>query len=445
MMPRQFPEEFKEKMHALLGAEAASFFDSLEGIAPVSVRLNPGKPTAQFSDTTSVPWSLNGYYLKERPSFTLDPSFHAGAYYVQEASSMFLEKVFLHLFSDDRPLHVLDLCAAPGGKTTHLLSLLPPGSTLVANEIIPSRNKILQENLIRWGDARVMVTQNKAEDFVKAGCLFDLVLIDAPCSGEGLFRKDPDAVKEWSPAAVLHCAERQSAILQHARSLIRSGGAIIYSTCTYEQSENEQQIENLLKDYSFKLDLPLSAENGIVKTDFGFRFYPNRVNGEGFFISAVRYEGDSDSENFRFKEMRKEKKLMDCLEKYLINAEAFTPWLLGEKLFAIPDETQKLFRQAEQGALYIRQAGIFTGTFKGNDFIPSHDLAMSTNLRQDIPDLEVSKENALSYLRGESVNAASENSGWHLLRFNGLPLGWVKILKDRINNYFPKEYRIRMK
>ncbi|MEM9931827.1 MAG: RsmB/NOP family class I SAM-dependent RNA methyltransferase, partial [Bacteroidota bacterium] len=218
------PTAFTDQMQQQLGADYAAFAESLEGDAPVSIHCHPNKPMQLAFDKAEVPWYDHAFYLAKRPSFTLDPSFHAGAYYVQEASSMLVAAAFRQLFPEDRPLRILDLCAAPGGKTTLLAANLPPNSWLLANEVIRSRHQILRYNVAKWGMANVFTSNHDVEDFVGLAGLFDLVLVDAPCSGEGLFRKDKAAREEWSPEHVQHCAARQGRILRATLDLVAPGG-----------------------------------------------------------------------------------------------------------------------------------------------------------------------------------------------------------------------------
>ncbi len=218
-----YPEAFLSRMQALLNTEYPDFIKSLDTPAPTSIRLNPGKVSDAFVETDNIPWCNEGKYLAERPSFTFDPLFHAGAYYVQEASSMFLEEVWKQVNPENIPVRVLDLCAAPGGKSTHLLSLMSDDSLLVSNELIQARNKVLQQNILKWGNANCIVTQNKPDDFTALPDYFDVILIDAPCSGEGLFRKDKDAITEWSEKNVAMCAFRQKEILTSAMLCLKPG------------------------------------------------------------------------------------------------------------------------------------------------------------------------------------------------------------------------------
>ena len=240
----KLPAEFTDRMRRLLGDEYGDFETALLTESQTSLRLNPAKCNRR-PDYQPVPWCRDAYYLETRPAFTFDPRLHGGAYYVQEASSMFLDYVLRRFV--DTPVRYLDLCAAPGGKSTLALSALPAGSLAVCNEVVRNRTHILAENIIKWGYDNTVVTRNTAADFGKLHHYFDVVLVDAPCSGEGMFRKDAQAVTEWSPAQVGVCAERQREILSDVWDALRPGGLLIYSTCTYNREENEDMIHFLCK------------------------------------------------------------------------------------------------------------------------------------------------------------------------------------------------------
>jgi 16S rRNA C967 or C1407 C5-methylase (RsmB/RsmF family) len=261
----QLPELFVQRMTSRLGGNSQAFFRSLEDPVPVSIRMNTRKPFDGFEGMESVPWCASGFYLKQRHVFTLDPFFHAGCYYVQEASSMFIERAYRNHGDLQRSLRVLDLCAAPGGKSTHLLSLLPEDSLLVSNEPIPSRNAILRDNLSKWGYENVVVTQNEPGDFKRLTGFFDMILVDAPCSGEGLFRKNHEAVREWSESNLSMCSTRQHSILEDVLPSLKPGGLLIYSTCTYNDSENDDICEILVKGGSMD-PLELEPAYGAAKT-----------------------------------------------------------------------------------------------------------------------------------------------------------------------------------
>ena len=437
-------------MRTQLGAEFAAFEETLATESPVSVRLNPDKRAYDAADLAQVPWHPEGFYLPERPVFTLDPVFHAGGYYVQEASSMILHEVLSQLVPAQRPLRVLDLCAAPGGKSTLLASWMPAGSLLLANEVIRSRVNPLQENLDRWGNSHTFTSGYDPEGFAKLGGFFDVVLVDAPCSGEGLFRKDPEAVREWSPEHVQLCAARQRRILAAAVKLVAPGGTLLYSTCTYNETENDQNAAWLVEQQKLEyLEVNLPADWGIVTRNPGYQCYPHRLRGEGFYFAAFR---QTHGLPFRGKTGRYMSKLSDLKKR---EEAVLADWVQeADNLFFLqrPDGTVlfgpnelwndlMLLDAALPQGVWLREAG----EFKGKDFIPAHSLAVSTAVAAKLPAVALDREIALRFLKKENIELPGDApKGWLLARYEGLNLGWMKNLGNRVNNYLPKDWRIRM-
>lgn len=438
-----FPPSFLERAKNFAGDEYERFVQSLAEPAPVSIRMNPNKRQDLFSGEERIPWSKEGKYLKERPSFTLDPFFHAGCYYVQDASSQFLEQPFLQAKKLlNAPIRVLDLCAAPGGKSTHLLSLLDPGDVLISNEVIPTRNSILKENVTKWGCSYVIITQNDPAAFEQLKGFFDVVVVDAPCSGEGLFRKDPAAIQEWSVENVNRCSIRQKNILSSAIETLAPGGFLIYSTCTFEEEENDLQIDYLIQTFGMK---KVSIENlnpDIVSSKNGLSFYPHRIRGEGFYISLVQKENGS------FYRLKNEKPGSDkfnyrkFIDEYLLTPNDFLPVYKEGRLYAISAKHFQTFRILSE-KFYLRLAGISMGEIKGNDFIPSEALALSVFLNPDIPHMNLSEPQIIDYLKGGTPEIPDASKGWNVVRFQNHSLGWIKNLGNRMNNYYPKEWRIK--
>ena len=451
----------------LLGeAEAGHLFDALQTPSPVSVRLNPGKPCAEVPAGDPVPWCPSGFYLKQRPVFTLDPLLHAGAYYVQEASSMFLDRV-LRQYVGETPVRMLDLCAAPGGKSTLACASLPVGSLLVANEVMRNRVQILSENLTKWGYPDVVVTHNDPADFTPLGPVFDLVLVDAPCSGEGMFRKDPVAVKEWSVENVELCARRQRRILADIWPCLRPGGLLVYSTCTYNIKEDEEQVRWMCDEWGAEplsvADVPASwgiTGNLLEDEDFPvYRFLPHRTKGEGFFLALLRKPGEeAEASPVRRDRFRKEKSrqarpsaalpreaVSRALSWLVGGEEAFESVPAGTMLAAVP-RAHADFCQMLRASLRVMQVGVVLGEVKGRDLVPAHALAMSTAMSPDaFPRVELSHEEAIAYLRREAiVLPAGVPRGFVLLTRQSLPLGFVKNVGNRANNLYPAEWRIRM-
>ncbi len=437
----QLPEAFILRINEYLSDEAAAFIDSLNTAAPTSIRINPEKETEISSDQL-VPWCDTGYYLTERPVFTLDPLFQAGCYYVQEAASMFLGFALKQTIDINETITALDLCAAPGGKSTHLLTSISKNSTLISNEIIPNRNKTLRDNLTKWGFANSIVTQNDASQFAASGFLFDVIVVDAPCSGEGLFRKDPTATNEWSVENVKLCSARQSNILNDIKECLIQNGLLFYSTCTYEPAENDQQIERLLASGEFELIRLNNIPEGITNTQYGYQFYPHKTKGEGFYLSVLRKTANTNSKT---KEKRKESKtnVDPHLNTFLKKSENFSSINFKGFILAIPHHTLSVFHQINH-KIHIKSAGLTLGTPKGKDFIPAHELALSIDLNNNITRIELSREDALIYMKCDAIKLLNDYKGWAVVTYQNKALGWIKLVPGRVNNYFPKDLRIKM-
>jgi 16S rRNA C967 or C1407 C5-methylase (RsmB/RsmF family)/NOL1/NOP2/fmu family ribosome biogenesis protein len=445
-----FPPQFIEHLRQAPGFDEVAFRAAHQQPAPVSLRLNPAKATTLFSQAPAVAWCASGRYLAERPSFTTDPFFQAGAYYVQEASSMFLEKAYRQIFRHQAPARTLDLCAAPGGKSTLLASLLPEESVLVANEVIKLRANVLADNLSKWGQVNSFVSNNDPRDFQRLPHFFDLLVVDAPCSGSGLFRKDPEAMTEWSLEAVSLCAKRQQRILADAWDTLRPGGTLIYATCSYSTAENEDFLDWLGDNFEVDTIEIEDVPAGIVAFKsprhqaWGYRFYPDKVTGEGFFLAAVRKTESQffpEPKPFRYKEGKFFKNEKKQLSEFVESLEAYLWTQKGDDLFLLHRTHYSVFEFLQKN-LYLRKAGIRLGQMAANGLIPDHELALSTVLRADVPSLELDLNQSLAYLRREALEVATPLRGWAVARYEGMALGWCKILPNRINNYFPKTQRI---
>jgi len=452
------PAEFKSNIQKLLGKEEGEeLFEAIEEQAPrTSIRLNPHKITSASFSGEKIPWSQNGYFLSERPSFTLDPTFHSGAYYVQESSSIFIEHI---LQTTDAPKGLyLDLCAAPGGKSTLLSSYLGHEGLLISNEVIKARASILKENIIKWGLGNTVVTNNDPAHFEVLEGAFDLVLIDAPCSGEGMFRKDPQARNEWSIDNVQICAARQERILDHAGALIRAGGYLIYSTCTFNRQENEDNLRFLTNEFSYEpVRIPLQEDWGIVESEeiiedrtfYGYRFYPHKVAGEGFFITVLKrpessfFQNPKKTKDFKHPYVQRANDTLVIREVTGIGEEWFL-YTLQDSYFALQSEYRESFEWIVP-YLNIRYFGIELGKLNKGQLIPSHEYALSTLSKSLFQTYALTKVEALSYLRKEEMVLDMEEEGWVMVTYEGLPLGWIKNIGNRINNYYPKDWRIRMK
>lgn len=446
------PPDFQQQMRAMLGPEYPAFESALQDAPPVSIRFNPRKTPLNLPPFVAgrIPWHPEGFYLSERPVFTLDPLLHAGAYYVQEASSMFLHEAIRQTVDLSKPLKVLDLCAAPGGKSTLLSAMLGPGSLLVANEVIQSRVGGLRENLERWGAPNVAITSADSEVFGALEGWFDLIVTDAPCSGEGLFRKDADAQKEWSAAQVEVCAARQRRILAAAAEALAPGGVLVYSTCTYNHLENDGNVDWLAAEFGLEpLALRVPEEWGILATKRGYQFFPHRVRGEGFFLTVLRKNtGETPRRHIpsgfiSLKPLPKNQ--VPDMQRWLADSASFrffqTP---GGDVLALPAALENDFLILDK-LLKNKWFGVNAGEFKGRDFAPSHALALSTALSPDLPRVVLSREQALLFLKKETFDLPADTpKGWALAAYEGLPLGWMKVLPNRMNNYLPAERRIRM-
>lgn len=463
------PVAFVDYTRKLLGDEAFDkLVSALNETPPVSIRFNPKKQIDTAVEKTPVPWSTEGYYLNERLTFTFDPLFHAGCYYVQEASSMFVEQVLRH-YVNEGPVKMLDLCAAPGGKSTHARSVLPEGSLLVANEVMRNRVHILAENLIKWGYPDVVVTNNDPADFSNLTSFFDVILTDVPCSGEGMFRKDPVAIDEWSVNNVETCWQRQRRIITDIWSALKPGGILIYSTCTYNTLENEENVRWICESFDAEvLPLHIPVEWNIygdllANADFPvYRFLPSNTRGEGFFLAAIRKGGEEDSSTIAYGKTSKNKKLKkeskskgkqavanykDLLTKasgWLNNTDKYTISVDGNAINAMPAHYTNEIEQLKS-SLRVVNSGISIAEIKGNDLLPDHALAMSCECNKAAFEMaEVSYEQAIAYLRKETINLAETTPrGIVLLTYRNMPIGFVKNIGNRANNLYPQEWRIR--
>lgn len=447
---RPLPERFEIAIREQLGSAFPDFLSSLQEQSPVSIRLHPLKHKGG-TRKQPVPWSKFGEYLETRPRFTLDPFFHGGRYYVQEASSMFLEQAFLQTVDASLPLNVLDLCGAPGGKSTHLLSLLNRSSLLVSNETIRARAAILSENIQKWGYPNAIVTNNDPGDFKRLPGFFDVMIVDAPCSGEGLFRKDPEAMEEWSPDNVLLCASRQKRILSDAWNTLKKDGILIYSTCTYNQLEDEENLRWLKENHKVEfIGISTDPSWGITTVRendmIAYRFYPHRTRGEGFFLAVMRKKESTQPVLIKNKTglVVPAKKIQERLHHWIQNADAVKYFQFQDLLFYCPESKSREFEFLLQH-LKIMYAGTNLARLKHDKLIPEHALALSVDLNKaNFPSVEVSEEDALKYLRKDAIHLEGKTPGFTLLTYNELPIGWVNILSNRVNNMYPSEWRIRM-
>lgn len=446
----QFPDNFLDSLNDEPGFNRPDFINAHQNIgAPTSIRANPFKKYAP-KNGSPVPWCAEGYYLDERPSFTFDPLFHAGSYYVQEASSMFIAHILKHI-KPAEPVKILDLCAAPGGKSTLINSAMTADDLLVANEIIKTRVPVLADNLSRWGTANTIVTNNDPKDFNRLTGFFDIILVDAPCSGSGMFRKDPAAMNEWSEANVNLCHQRQERILADIYPALNEDGYLIYSTCSYSHQENEDILDWLCTEFELEtIRIPIDIAWGIVETRsaekkaWGYRFYPGKVKGEGLFAACLKKK-ESSGNLLSFKNNRNQK--VDNTEFELVKAYINGP--LAYYFFKVNDDWLAINNQHKESLnllqhhLYIKKSGVRIGKLAGRDLIPDHELALSNIINKDaVLQTELSYDEAILYLRRENLTLNTADKGWSLMNFKGEALGWAKLLPNRLNNYYPKELRI---
>ena len=452
-LPEEFPTSTRE---SLGGQRWPRFAEAMDEEPPGSVRLNPMKFR---SDSMALPaeedepveWCREGRYLKERPMFTLDPLLHAGAYYVQEAASMYITQVIRDHAPADRPLMVLDLCAAPGGKSTAMRSVLPEGSLLMTNEPMRPRANILMENIQKFGHPDVIVTNNYAIDYQRSRLQFDVILADVPCSGEGMFRKDEGAIREWSVANVKKCAALQREIITDIMPCLRDGGLLVYSTCTYNRQEDEENVDFICSEWQME---KLSERH----------FIPGETRSEGLYMAALRQTGSDASQQTTISMLdssatKKDKKLKRrgkaSAEQSVKGAKEMSGWIKGNEDFSITTLGQRFVAVRKQWRnvydtalekLRVMHAGIELGEPKGKDIIPSEGLALSTAFNPEaFATAELDRDTAIAYLRREPIQLPPDTPrGFVAVGYQGLNLGFVKNLGNRTNNLFPQEWRIRM-
>lgn len=448
----KLPKEFVEEIESY-GAECLSgLTDALASTEPeVSVRVNEAKGAKVPEDAERVAWCETGFYLSERPQFTFDPALHQGLYYVQDASSMAISRAIAHIVGTEgnQAVKYLDACAAPGGKTTAAIAALPEGSIVVANEYDYRRAAILAENLAKWGAPSVIVSRGDTARFTNLRSCFDIIAADVPCSGEGMMRKDDDAVVQWSPALVAECVARQREIVDNLWEALRPGGWMIYSTCTFNHHENEEMVDYICDELGGEtVDIGLTGKGGIapaINSDrHCYRFLPGRVRGEGLFMAVIRKNGEQTAN-----ELKMAKKPLSTIGKAPSEALKAKDWLQGdfefamrgESVVAITKDNAKWMRAVETW-LDVVSIGVNAATIKGRDIIPSQELALSTALnRSKFQCVEVDYPTAIAYLHHEAISVEAPR-GVVLLTYGDAPLGFVKNLGNRANNLYPSAWRI---
>ena len=451
-----FSKEFINILDQILEAdERDRLLKALETDPQVSIRFNPLIPDTRNLALESlgckadgqVSWAENAIYLDHRPQFTLDPLIHQGCYYVQEASSMFLEQAVRKCVSG--PVKALDLCAAPGGKSTLLASLLPDGSLLVSNEIQRGRAQILAENMTKWGRTGIMVTCNSPKQIGQSSLMFDLIAIDAPCSGEGMFRKDEGAVADWSLQNVNMCAARQRQIIEDIWPALKPGGYMIYSTCTFNRHEDEDNVRWIIDNFGataipIDTDPQWNISGSLTDKELPvYHFMQHRTRGEGFFLCLLR-KPDGAFREMPSKPVKSDPAVPSDCRNWLTPEGGYEYYIKGDSIYALPALLASDMNQVSK-ELYALIPGIEIAQRKGHDWVPAHALAMSAALnRESFPKVEVTRQQALAYLHCDALRLEDPPRGIVLLTYKDIPLGFAKNLGNRANNMYPQEWRIRI-
>lgn len=443
-------DDFIAQMRSILPDECESLFTAITTTEPsVSIRVNDRRGVCLDDGVEArVPWCKLGRYLNERIPFTFDVDFQTGRYYVQDASSMFIHHVIRHLVK--QPVRYLDLCAAPGGKTTTAISALPSDSLVVANEIMNARARVLRENLVKWGSPRCVVTNNAPRDLGKLTHFFDVVAADVPCSGEGMMRKDEEARNQWTPALVKQCATLQKSIVDDIWNALRPGGLLIYSTCTYNREENEKMVTYIVEQYGAEsVEVPVDPQwnihPAIDSEHHCYRFMPHRTNGEGLFMAVLRKPADEHRQELRIKKNKggkaKPAPVPRGVDTWLANPKQYTLSVVEEEVVAMPNDIAPLMPVFAD--LHVLHAGVSMGTIKGKNCVPSHSLALSTALSEEaFAKSEVDYPTAMAYMRGEAIVLPDAPRGYVLLTYKSRPIGFVNNLGNRANNLYPKGWRV---
>lgn len=445
------PDDFIKQLQQLLPEQWQSLAETITSSEPsASVRVNVAKTAAEADASCRVPWCETGFYLDERQQFTFDVDFQRGAYYVQDASSMFINHVIKQIVTE--PVRYLDLCAAPGGKTTTALGALPAGSLVVANEIVTLRANILKENVAKWGAPNCVVTNNSPKDFGRLKNFFDVIATDVPCSGEGMMRKDDEAVSQWSLSLVEECATRQRQIIDDIWSALRPGGYLIYSTCTYNREENERMVDYIISNYEAQ-SVPIQVDDNwkiheaIASENHCYRFMPCFTRGEGLFVAVLRKPGEySAKEKNKPSKGGKQVKQQPpkTLEQWLKQSGEYAILADRDDVIAMPKVHQVAIEQLKS-QLKVLLAGVKLGVIKGKNCVPAHELALSQVLNDEaFNKCDVDYATAMTFLRGETIMLPSNVArGYVLLTYKGNPIGFVNNLGNRANNLIVKEWRVR--
>lgn len=448
-----FPEPFRERIQKQYPTDWVNLLEALNEVPPISVRLNPALNALKSSSNLErIPWESNAFYLTQHCKFGTDPLFQAGGYYVQEASSMavgwMLKQIQLHF--NYKNLLVLDACAAPGGKSTHILSTLPAEAVLVANEIVPARYIALVENLTKWGNLNQVVLQKPLSALNSLEECFDIILADAPCSGEGMFRKNPEARSEWNENSEQICSLRQVEILETLLPLLKPGGILLYSTCTFAPAENEGILSWLHAKGLTSVCPDIAPGPGWKKIEpiseqLAWQALPHQVKGEGFFFTAYQKSGEAiptDLQNYSYQ--KKSKSLKDVKADPFQTPEGITFHEGFDGSLFILSETALQVQEYLTRVGIRSRAGLQAGVWKGNKFIPDQELAYWKSMpTSTFPRLALNRENAVRYLRKENLDFSPEGTGIHLVTYKGIGIGWINLIPGRQNNMYPPSWRLR--
>ena len=464
-MNTPIPKDFLETSVSIFGRESEEFLASLDSEPSLGIHINAEKMQKTGvvipDNAERVEWTSNGFYLKSRPRFTFDPFLHAGAYYVEEPSSMFVEKALNYIQKDIRIDRALDLCAAPGGKSIMIRNSMK-GGLLVSNEPLSKRAAVLTENLAKWGNPDIIVTSNFPEAFDRLTGFFDLIATDVPCSGEGMFRKDETARSEWSKANVENCVQRQRDILRTIWPTLRKGGYIIYSTCTFNRREDEENVLFIANELGAEIiNLETDADWHICGDTTGrnlpvYHFFPHKTRGEGFFLALLKKTSDTPpAENRKSKKKKPE----------TVSADGFAEWINCKENFdfhkskdgitalrkAFADDYAAISEKLNVICAGVRVCTEKPAKFSNSarkpkpQFVPAPGLALSSCLnRKAFPDISLNYSDAIKFLRGESIPlTVYAPRGWVTVSYRNLPLGFANNVGSRLNNSYPPAWRIR--
>ena len=446
----QLPVDFLDRMNKMLKNNYDEFLNTYNHPHLSALRLNPLKNTSflkSFIDKR-VPWAENGYYFNpNKHQMGKLPYHNMGLYYIQEPSAMIPAEV-LDVQPDET---ILDLCASPGGKSTQIALKLNNTGLLISNEIIPKRAMVLKDNIARLGITNTIVINEPPQNISKRfDGYFDKIIVDAPCSGEGMFRKNPEAVNEWSQNNVEMCAERQLDILKSIKNCLKNNGIIVYSTCTFSPEENEQVIERfLLENPEFKLldikndffscGMPSNTINNLEEIEKTIRVFPHITEGEGHFVAKLIKSNNSDEYSTKLQKSNINKKSLQLWQefekKYLTTTLKGIFLQFGENIYIAPQSTPNLDK------LKVVYSGLLLGNIENNRFNPSHELALAITSTQSKTAFELSDQELNQYLHGESVVANINANGWTLLTYQNNPVGWGKTVNGTIKNHYPKYLR----